>query len=85
MLIWLFPVYWIVATSLKKTGDIVNPVPSFLFFDATLDNYRTIFGPTYTFADVVLNSFIIAVCVTALVIARDPGCLQPRALGNQRE
>ena len=32
VLIWLFPVYWIVATSLKKTGDIVNPVPSFLFF-----------------------------------------------------
>ena len=27
VLIWLFPVYWIVATSLKKTGDIVNPVP----------------------------------------------------------
>ena len=43
-------------------------MPTFLFFDPTLDNYRTIFGPTYTFADVVLNSFIVAVCVTALVI-----------------
>ena len=30
VLIWLFPVYWIVATSLKQKGDIVNPVPSFL-------------------------------------------------------
>jgi ABC-type glycerol-3-phosphate transport system permease component len=68
VLIWLFPVYWIVATSLKKPGDIVNPIPSFLFFDHTLDNYRTIFGPTYTFADIVLNSFIIASCVTAVVI-----------------
>jgi multiple sugar transport system permease protein len=68
VLIWLFPVYWIVATSLKKPGDIVNPSPSFIFFDHTLDNYRTIFGPTYTFADVVLNSFIIASCVTVLVI-----------------
>ena len=68
VLIWLFPVYWIVATSLKKPGDIVNPIPSFIFFDHTLDNYRTIFGPTYTFADVVLNSFIIASCVTVLVI-----------------
>ena len=68
MLIWLFPVYWIVATSLKKQGDIVNPIPSFIFFDHTLDNYRTIFGPTYTFADIVLNSFIIAARVTVLVI-----------------
>jgi multiple sugar transport system permease protein len=68
VLIWLFPVYWIVATSLKKPGDIVNPIPSFIFFDHTLDNYRTIFGPTYTFADIVLNSFIIAACVTVLVI-----------------
>jgi multiple sugar transport system permease protein len=68
VLIWLFPVYWIVATSLKKTGDIINPIPSFIFFDPTLDNYRTIFGPTYTFADIVLNSFIIASGVTVLVI-----------------
>jgi ABC-type glycerol-3-phosphate transport system permease component len=68
VLIWLFPVYWIVATSLKQKGDIINPVPSFLLFSPTLDNYRTIFGPTYTFADVVLNSLIIAVCVTLLVI-----------------
>jgi multiple sugar transport system permease protein len=68
VLVWLFPVYWIVATSLKKTGDIINPIPSFIFFDLTLDNYRTIFGPTYTFADIVLNSFIIASGVTVLVI-----------------
>jgi multiple sugar transport system permease protein len=68
VLIWLFPVYWIVATSLKKPGDIINPIPSFIFFDHTLDNYRTIFGPTYTFADIVLNSFIIATGVTVLVI-----------------
>jgi multiple sugar transport system permease protein len=68
VLIWLFPVYWIVATSLKQKGDIVNPVPSFLGFSPTLDNYRTIFGATYTFADVVLNSLIVAICVTFLVI-----------------
>lgn len=67
VLIWLFPVYWIVATSLKQKGDIVNPIPSFIF-NPTLDNYRTIFDPTYTFADVVMNSFIIAFCVTLLVI-----------------
>ena len=68
VLIWLFPVYWIVATSLKQREDIVNPVPSFVLFNPTLDNYRTIFGPTYTFADVVLHSFVIALFVTLLVI-----------------
>ncbi len=67
VLLWLFPVYWIVSTSLKQKGDIINPIPSFIF-NPTLDNYRTIFGPTYTFADVVLHSFVIASCVTALVI-----------------
>ena len=67
VLIWLFPVYWIVATSLKQKEDIINPIPSFIF-NPTLDNYRTIFGPTYTFAHIVLNSFIVAFFVTLLVI-----------------
>jgi multiple sugar transport system permease protein len=68
VLIWLFPVYWIISTSLKERGDIVNPVPKFFFFPYTFENYRTIFGPTYTFAGVVRNSFIIGSCVTILVI-----------------
>lgn len=68
VLIWLFPVYWIVATSLKQRQDIIDPVPSFIRFNPTLDNYRTIFGSTYTFADVVLHSLVIALFVTLVVI-----------------
>ena len=39
VIIYLMPIYWIVATSLKAPGDIVTKTPKFLF-RLTLDNYR---------------------------------------------
>jgi multiple sugar transport system permease protein len=67
VLVWLFPVYWIVMTSLKTRSDIINDTPIF-FFKPTLDNYRTIFGPTYQFAVIVQHSYVIATLTTLVVM-----------------
>ncbi len=53
VIIYLMPIYWIVATSLKAPGDIVTKMPKFLF-RLTLDNYRKLMpsevpGKTYIF------------------------------------
>ena len=53
VIIYLMPIYWIVATSLKAPGDIVTKMPTFLF-RLTLDNYRKLVpsevpGKTYIF------------------------------------
>ena len=53
VIIYLMPIYWIVATSLKAPGDIVTKMPTFLF-RLTLDNYRKLMpsevpGKTYIF------------------------------------
>ena len=53
VIIYLMPIYWIVATSLKAPGDIVTKAPKFLF-RLTLDNYRRLMpadvtGMTYVF------------------------------------
>ena len=44
VVIYLIPIYWIVATSLKSPGDIATRVPKFLF-RMTLDNYRKLMPP----------------------------------------
>ena len=53
VIVYLMPIYWIVATSLKAPGDIVTKMPKFLF-RLTLDNYRKLMpsevpGKTYIF------------------------------------
>ena len=53
VIVYLMPIYWIVATSLKAPGDIVTKIPKFLF-RLTLDNYRKLMpaevpGKTYVF------------------------------------
>ena len=65
--VWLFPVYWIIMTSLKTRSDIIRATPVFLF-KPTLENYQTIFGPTYQFARIVENSYFIATLTTVLVM-----------------
>ena len=53
VLIYLTPIYWIVATSLKSPSDIIAQVPKFLF-RATLEHYQKLMPPevpglTYVF------------------------------------
>ena len=39
VLVYLIPIYWIVATSLKSPGDLATKVPKFIF-RITFENYR---------------------------------------------
>jgi N,N'-diacetylchitobiose transport system permease protein len=59
----LFPVYWMVLTSLRRGSDIKAPSPSFLPTNATLDNYRRVFERDF-FWTAMRNS----VMVTAIVV-----------------
>ena len=53
VLVYLTPIYWIVATSLKSPSDIIARVPQFLF-QVTLEHYQKLMPPevpglTYVF------------------------------------
>ena len=74
VIVYLMPIYWIVATSLKAPGDIVTKMPKFLF-RLTLDNYRKLMpaevpGKTYM--------FLVEALVGALLFAL-PGRLWSRS------
>ena len=58
----VFPVYWMVATSLKSEVDI-HPYPPRFVFAPTLDNYAQLFG-TARFLQPMGNSLVIAAAST---------------------
>jgi multiple sugar transport system permease protein len=64
--VWLFPVYWIVLTSLKPLQEINSEKPSFLFAP-NLDNYRDLFSQ-FEFSGILFNSLFIAVVSCAIVL-----------------
>ena len=68
IVLWLFPVYWVVLTSFKPLNEINQAVPTFRF-SANLENYRDLFQQ-FEFAGVLLNSLVVAVvsCVIVLVL-----------------
>ena len=55
--LWLFPVYWIVLTSLKPLREINTAVPS-LHFSPTLQNYKDLFAG-FDFLNVLVNSTVV--------------------------
>lgn len=63
---WLFPVYWVVMTSLKADRDINTATPKFVF-DPTVNNYQEIFD-RFQFGKVLINSFVIVSAATAITI-----------------
>jgi ABC-type glycerol-3-phosphate transport system permease component len=66
VLVILFPIYWMVATSFKQPLDVLTKVPRFIF-TPTLDNYIFAFTQ-YEFARFIFNSLVVAICSTALVM-----------------
>lgn len=38
-IVWVFPVYWMVITAFKPSGDVLSATPEFLPQHATLDNF----------------------------------------------
>ncbi len=66
VLLWLFPVYWVVLTSFKPIVEINSAVPSFVF-EPTLENYRDLFAK-FEFAGVLMNSIIVTVATCIVVV-----------------
>lgn len=62
-LLAVFPVYWMVNSSFLARNEIRNPVPTWVPFGGSLDNYRTVFE-----TDQFLNALKISLMVTALTI-----------------
>jgi N,N'-diacetylchitobiose transport system permease protein len=66
----LFPVYWMVLTSLRRGVDIQSPDPSFIPFPGTLANYRRVFEREYFWTAVKNSAIVTGLTVAcALVIA----------------
>jgi multiple sugar transport system permease protein len=67
VLLWLFPIYWLLITSLKPPLEINSPVPLFIF-RPTFDNYSDLFV-RFNFLRILQNSFFITGTTTLIVIS----------------
>ena len=78
VLLWLFPIYWIVLSSFKTPLLINEKIPVF-WFTPTLENYRHLFDE-FNFARALRNSLTITISTTFIVIVL--GLLAAYALGR---
>lgn len=69
--VYLFPVYWMVTTSLKDKGETFAQPPHLVPHAITFDSYRAAFQPEYGVWTALMNSFIIALgtLILTLVVA----------------
>ncbi len=69
-LIFLAPMYWMVATSLKAETDVIATPTQWLPVRPTLDNYREVFtSPDGNILRWMWNSFFVATAFTVLHVA----------------
>ena len=66
VLLWLFPIYWIVLTSFK-TPLLINEKTPVFFFSPTMENYGHLFKE-FNFARPLWNSLIVTSISTVVVI-----------------
>lgn len=67
--VWsIFPVYWLVAMSLKQDRDVLSRRPRIFFFEYQFDNYAEVIVDPDTLS-FFLNSAIVALGSTALSLA----------------
>lgn len=67
LIVALFPVYWMLNTSLKTQGEIYNKTPTLLVNKPTLDNFAYLIFKT-DFLIGLRNSLLVAVVVTLFSI-----------------
>ena len=67
ILIWAFPVIWVIVTSLKVRTDIFT-LPPKIFFNPTIEHYIEAFLRTSDIAHGTLNSILVASTVTILTL-----------------
>ena len=63
----LFPVYWLVATSLKQEREVLSRRPRIFFFEYQLDNYAAVIVDPATLS-YFLNSMIVGLGSTFLAL-----------------
>ena len=68
-LVFLSPILWVINLSLKTRVDIFAWPPTVLFFNPTLDNYRSVFAPSGHFVAVLVNSVLVALMSTVVAVA----------------
>ena len=81
VLIWAFPLYWMVDTAFKPQRDILTATPKFAPFPLTLANFADAVGKPH-FASYVLNSLVVTLSVVA--VATVAGFLAALALARFR-
>ena len=62
-LVAVFPVYWMVNSSFLDRNEIRSPVPTWVPFGGSLDNYRTVFE-----TDQFVNALKMSLMVTVLTV-----------------
>ena len=67
VLIFMFPFYWMLITSIKPISEVVTSPPIFIPRNPTLDAYYTVFTK-WSMGRYLLNSFIIAFPTTVITI-----------------
>jgi multiple sugar transport system permease protein len=68
LVILLFPIYWLVATSLKSNAELYATVPTLVPKNPTLEAYRSVLFDRNGMK-LLLNSIVAGVCSTAVAIA----------------
>ncbi len=63
----VFPVYWMVASSLKSPDELTALPPTWLPTHASIEAYRTVFS-VIPYAQAFLNSFVIAAGDTVAIV-----------------
>jgi N,N'-diacetylchitobiose transport system permease protein len=66
--ITLFPVYWMVLTAFKPTGDIITPTPDFSPLHSTLAGFSDAIHKPF-FWDYVSNTVIVSVATVVISLA----------------
>ncbi len=66
LIVAMFPIYWMITTSFKPTGDILVSPPRF-FFQPTLEHYRYAFQQS-NFGLYIRNTLIVASLSTIIVV-----------------
>ncbi|MHC4479209.1 MAG: carbohydrate ABC transporter permease [Planctomycetota bacterium] len=67
ILIWAFPVIWVILTSFKERTEIFT-LPPRIFFSPTLEHYIEAFLRTGDIAHGILNSILVATITTILTL-----------------
>lgn len=67
LLLFMFPIYWMITTSFKPTADILVAPPRWSFIP-TLENYKYAFDVA-NFGHYIKNTLVVALCSTLIVVA----------------